>query len=94
MRRKQRRPQFPRHSDGLPPAKRTPERLVEPGGNVDYERFRDEVIDHLHDDQLTYGVFDCSEMAVTSTLTLPKKKLTIIEGSYSCHPYFDEAVPM
>lgn len=74
----------------LPPEKRTPERLGEPGGNVDYERFRDEVIEHINDESLTYGVFDCSEMAVTSALTLPKKKLTIIEGSYSCHPYFDE----
>jgi len=72
----------------LPPEKRTPARLAEPGGNVDYERFRDEVIDHLDNEQLTYGVFDCSEMAVTSEVTLPKVPLTIIEGSYSCHPYF------
>ena len=48
------------------------------------------MIDHLHDAELTYGVFDCSEMAVTSSVTLTKKKLTIIEGSYSCHPYFSE----
>ena len=72
----------------LPPDKRTPERLAEPGGNVDYERFRDEVIEHIHDESLTYGIFDCSEMAVTSSITLPKTPLTIIEGSYSCHPYF------
>jgi len=73
----------------LPPDKRTPERLAEPGGNVDYERFRDEVTDHLTSESLTYSVFDCSEMAVTSELTLEKTPLTIIEGSYSCHPYFD-----
>ncbi|MBQ4354028.1 MAG: hypothetical protein IJC71_03950 [Clostridia bacterium] len=74
----------------LPPDKRTPERLSEPGGNVDYERFRDEVTDHLYDESLTYGVFDCSKMKITSTVTLPKKPLTIIEGSYSCHPYFED----
>jgi len=72
----------------LPPEKRTPERFAEPGGNVDYERFKTEVADHLSDDELTYGVFDCSEMAVTSHRTLPKTKVTVVEGSYSHHPAF------
>lgn len=75
----------------LPPEKRTPERLAEPGGNVDYERFHNEVMEHLDDDSLTYGLFDCSKMAVTSQVSLTKTPLTIIEGSYSCHPYFDDA---
>ncbi|MBQ2727559.1 MAG: hypothetical protein IJF78_17820 [Clostridia bacterium] len=74
----------------LPPEKRTPERFAEPGGNVDYERFKTEVADHLADNELTYGVFDCSEMAVTSHLTLPKKSLTIIEGAYSHHLFFGD----
>lgn len=72
----------------LPPEKRTPERFAEPGGNVDYERFKTEVVDHLADDELTYGIFDCSEMAVTSHSTLPKTKVTVVEGSYSHHPAF------
>jgi len=55
---------------------------------VDYERFKTEVADHLSDDELTYGVFDCSEMAVTSHRTLPKTKVTVVEGSYSHHPAF------
>ena len=74
----------------LPPEKRTSERFAEPGGNVNYERFKDEVVDHLTDDELTYGVFDCSEMAVTSHVTLPKTPLTIVEGAYSHHPSFGE----
>ena len=74
----------------LPPEKRTPERFAEPGGNVDYERFKAEVVNHIADDELAYGVFDCSEMAVTSHVTLPKKPLTIIEGAYSHHPSFGD----
>ncbi|MBR5312397.1 MAG: hypothetical protein IKU40_05910 [Clostridia bacterium] len=72
----------------LPPSKRTPERFAEPGGNVDYERFYDEVVCHLADDVLTYGVFDCSEMAVTHNAVLPKTPVTIIEGAYALHPHF------
>ena len=72
----------------LPPEKRTPERFAQPGGNVDYERFKTEVTDHLSDDSLTYGVFDCSEMRVTSRVTLPRTQVTVVEGSYSHHPAF------
>lgn len=72
----------------LPPFKRTPERFAEPGGNVDYERFYNEVVCHLTDDVLTYGVFDCSEMAVTHHAVLPKTPVTIIEGAYALHPHF------
>lgn len=72
----------------LPPSKRTPERFAEPGGNVDYERFYEEVVCHLADDILTYGVFDCSEMAVTHDAVLPKTPVTIIEGAYALHPKF------
>lgn len=74
----------------LPPPKRTPERFAEPGGNVDYERFNEEVVAHLTDDVLTYGVFDCSEMAVTHDAVLPKVPVTIIEGAYALHPKFGD----
>lgn len=72
----------------LPKEKRTPERYGEAGGNVDYERFFDEVILHLKDASLTYGIFDCSSMTVNSNAVLPRRPLTIIEGAYSNHPYF------
>ncbi len=72
----------------LPPSKRTPERFAKPGGNVDYERFYEEVVCHLADEVLTYGVFDCSEMAVTHSAVLPKTPVTIIEGAYALHPHF------
>ncbi len=72
----------------LPPQKRTADRLAEPGGNVDYERIRAQVAEHLTDDSLSYDVFDCSVMAHTHRRTLPYAPLTIIEGSYACHPAF------
>ena len=33
----------------LQPHQRTPERLADPGGNVDYERFKAEVLNHVAD---------------------------------------------
>ncbi len=73
----------------LPPEKRTPQRLAEPGGNVDYERFCDEVVPHLGGGQpFEYRVFDCSVMGFTQNKSITPKALTICEGSYSQHPCF------
>lgn len=70
---------------------RTPERYAQPGGNVDYERFREEVVGHLADAQgFTYRRFDCRKMELGESYTVPYKKLNIIEGAYSCHPYFGD----
>lgn len=72
-------------------AQRTPERYAEPGGNVDYERFREEVLDRLADAPgFTYRRFDCGKMELGESYTVPYKKLNIIEGAYSCHPYFGD----
>ncbi len=75
----------------LRPEQRTPERLAEPGGNVDYERFKEEIFDHIADpDGLTYRVYNCKIQAMDGFITVPYKKLNIIEGAYSRHPYFGE----
>lgn len=68
---------------------RTPERLAEVGGNVDYERFQTEVLEPLGAGcALEYGIFDCSTLTIKERVMLEPKTLTIIEGSYSGHPYF------
>ena len=68
---------------------RTPERLAEVGGNVDYERFKTEVLDPLCKVQdVEYGIFDCSTLEIRERRVLEQKRITIIEGSYSGHPYF------
>lgn len=72
----------------LRPEQRTRERLEEPGGNVDYERFREEVMVPLSQKKLfSYQIFDCQKMKLSSFRQIEPNKTTIIEGSYSCHPY-------
>lgn len=81
------------HTDDffLQPYQRTPERFAEAGGNLDRERFYDEVVDHLSDNEgFTYRKFDCSRMALGECVNVIPNSLTVIEGAYSMHPYFGE----
>ena len=73
----------------LRPEQRTPERFAEVGGNVDYERFHEEVLLPLKSGKaFSYRPFDCSTFALSAPVTVAPKKLNIIEGTYSHHPYF------
>lgn len=75
----------------LRPEQRTSERYAQPGGNVDYERFREEVLAHLADESgLDYRRFDCQTMTIGEPRHMPCRKLNIVEGAYSCHPYFGD----
>lgn len=75
----------------LQPEQRTPERLAEVGGNLDYERFKDEILDHLADSEgFSYQVYNCGKQALDGWVKVPYKKLNIIEGAYSHHPYFGD----
>lgn len=73
----------------LRPEQRTQERYAEIGGNVDYERFLDEVLNPLKKEiPFSYRPFDCKTFALTNPICVTPKKLNIVEGSYSNHPYF------
>ena len=81
----------------LRPEQRSSKRLEEAGGNVDRERFLEEVLVPLSEIKpIEYKKFDCS----TQTILLPEiimpRKLNIIEGAYSLHPtlqkYYDYKV--
>ena len=73
----------------LRPEQRTPERFAEVGGNVDYERFYEEVLLPLKTGKaFSYRPFDCSTFSIAAPVTVAPKKLNIIEGTYSHHPYF------
>lgn len=75
----------------LRPEQRTPERMKETGGNVDYERFQEEVLNHLRDPQgFTYQIFDCGAWKLGDRICVPYRQLNIIEGAYSQHPYFGD----
>lgn len=68
---------------------RTPERLKEPGGNVDYERFEETVLRPVLQKQTVwYQPFSCQKWGLLEAYPVSYKKLNIIEGSYSMHPYF------
>lgn len=70
---------------------RTEARMKEAGGNVDYERFKDEVLTPLLAKQtVTYRPFTCKTREILDGQLVEFKRLNIIEGSYSQHPYFGD----
>lgn len=78
----------------LQPHQRTKIRLEEPGGNVDYERFLEEVLIPLQDiTNISYRPYDCHSQSFKEPVIVENSSLIIVEGSYSCHPnlwnYYD-----
>lgn len=78
----------------LRPEQRTAQRLEEPGGNVDYERFLEEVLLPLQTGTpFSYAPFDCHTQDFKPSIHVEPGPITVIEGSYSCHPvlrdYYD-----
>lgn len=75
----------------LQPHQRTPDRLTEIGGNVDYERFYQEVLCNILAKQdVKYRPFYCATQSLGPELEIPFASLAIIEGAYSQHPYFGD----
>ena len=75
----------------LPFNLRTDKRLEEPGGNIHYERFEEEIIKPLSRNKtspFSYHKFQCSNGTLTQPITITPTSLIIIEGSYSMHPLF------
>lgn len=71
----------------LRPEQRTMERLQQADGNVDYERFLTEVLIPLYEEQtFSYRPWDCHKQEMGEPILITPKSLTIVEGSYSCHP--------
>lgn len=75
----------------LQPHQRTEERLSEPGGNVDYERFKEEVLNRISDAAgVTFQPFSCSKWQLEDAVIVPYNDIVVVEGSYSHHPYFKD----
>ena len=71
----------------LRPEQRTSERFAQPGGNIDYERFIDEVIIPLKSDEaFEYHPFDCKTMTLSNPISVIPTRLTVVEGVYCLHP--------
>ena len=75
----------------LRPQQRTAERYAQPGGNVDYERFREEVLIPLKKEKpFSYRPFSCKTFALGDAVEVTPKALNIVEGTYCLHPYFGD----
>ena len=75
----------------LRPEQRTPARFAEVGGNVDYERFQEELLlPLLSRNSFSYRPYNCSMLTLSNPVHVIPKKLNIIEGTYSHHPYFGD----
>lgn len=76
----------------LRPEQRTRQRLVQPGGNVDYERFAQEVLAPLLAGQsFRYRPWSCARGGFDEEKAVPSAPLTVVEGSYSLHPDLRDA---
>ncbi|MTR87044.1 hypothetical protein GMD50_18830 [Roseburia intestinalis] len=68
---------------------RTVERFNEVGGNIDYERFKEEVLKFIiQKKDVIYRPFSCKTLNFQEAKIMEFHRLNIIEGSYSQHPYF------
>jgi uridine kinase len=75
----------------LRPEQRTPERYAQPGGNIDHERFREEVLLPLsRNEPVQYRKFDCSTFTLSDATPMPGKSINIVEGAYSMHPRLEK----
>ena len=75
----------------LRPEQRTAERFAEIGGNVDRERFEEEILQPLKKNEtVCYRRFDCRTQTLEEPITVAPKKISIIEGAYSLHPTFNK----
>jgi uridine kinase len=81
------------HTDDffLRPCQKTPERLREIGGNMDRERFFDEVILGIKSGkEFYYSPYSCKNQELDTAVFVSPKKVSIIEGAYSHHPFLSE----
>ena len=75
----------------LRPEQRTSERFAEVGGNIDRERFSEEILIPLRKKEpVHYRRFDCKTGKLGAFNSVVPKRLTVIEGAYSTHPEFSK----
>jgi len=71
----------------LTPELRTTARTQEVGGNVDYVRFKADIIEKVHQGKpFEFRRFNCKIQDFSQPRHVLPKRVNIIEGSYSLHP--------
>ena len=81
------------HTDDyfLPPEMKTPARLAEIGGNIDYERMKSEIINNLFEEKdFEVRKYDCFSQTLGEKTVVKRTPVTVVEGVYSMHPYFGD----
>lgn len=83
----------------LPKELKTADRLSEPGGNVHYERVLEQILLPLANQETVKLIpFNCSINDLDQAVSVPYKKLNIVEGVYALHPalekYYDYKIFM
>ena len=68
----------------LRPDQRTHERLSQVGGNVDFERFKTDVLDKiLLSAEFEYRPYNCITLDFKDPVVITPKQINIVEGSYA-----------
>lgn len=71
----------------LPFEKRTKERMAQSGGNIDFERLISEVLTPIKNGEpYVYSKYSCQNNTFSVGQSVNPQKITVVEGSYSCHP--------
>ncbi len=75
----------------LPPQMKTPKRLSQSGGNVHFERLKDELFTNLDKEKISLRKYNCMTNELENLEEYENRKLIIIEGVYSLHKELREA---
>lgn len=76
----------------LPFARRAGDWETVPGGNMDFERLRGELLLPIQEGKgAVYRPYCCPRDSFGEAVPLPRRELTVVEGSYSRHPSMDIA---
>ena len=76
----------------LRPEQRSQERYAEPGGNVDRERFAEEVLKPLKEGRpFRFQKLECPALVLGEWRDIPACRAAVIEGSYCLHPELRDA---
>lgn len=71
----------------LPHARKTAQRLSQPGGNADHERLVAQcLVPWTARQPIVYRPYDCHRDALGDEIAVPDRRITLVEGSYSLLP--------
>ncbi|MBR5507147.1 MAG: uridine kinase [Clostridia bacterium] len=75
----------------LPFELRNEERMSQIGGNIHKERFLEEVLQPLvNNERVSYRPYECKSGTFSDEISFVPGKLTVIEGTYSCMSEFSD----